>query len=361
MTWIDKLRRPRPRRLPGVRDALLARLLQPGLEGRRRCDPRGGRLAVAAADRDVRAAGLRLRRQDPDGRHLRRPRRGPRTPAACDARRSGCTKSSMTRSGGRRRAPTTSGSTGARSRSAASPRTPATSSSRASSRPSARGRVVQRPHGRRHVVRLGRPDVVIAAPGVQPVLLPGRAVWPHDNATTRRRLPPVRVHERGGARWPRASSTRQSGSSASGCPSCSPACRGCRGLPVPYLGANVPQAWAAGSVFRSRRDPVRPARDRGCRRLEALRQPGPAAVAPGGHPPEPPARVRLGATTPFRRRRGRRPEEHVRLRRRARAGARPSPGSVSRRGHGRVSRCRPMTIPPSSRRRGARRSTAAGS
>ena len=41
--WIDRLRRPRPGRLPGVRDPLVPRLLQPGLEGRRRRDPGGRR------------------------------------------------------------------------------------------------------------------------------------------------------------------------------------------------------------------------------------------------------------------------------------------------------------------------------
>ena len=52
--------RPRSRRLPGVQDPLDARLLQPGLEGRRRRHPARRRLARAAAARAVRAAGLRL-------------------------------------------------------------------------------------------------------------------------------------------------------------------------------------------------------------------------------------------------------------------------------------------------------------
>ena len=66
--------RPRPRRLPGVQDPLDARLLQPGLEGRRRRHPARRRLARAAAARAVRAPGLRLRREAADGRHLRDPR-----------------------------------------------------------------------------------------------------------------------------------------------------------------------------------------------------------------------------------------------------------------------------------------------
>ena len=49
--WIDTLRRPRPGRVPGVRDALGPRLLQPGLEGCRRRDPARGRVARPAAAR----------------------------------------------------------------------------------------------------------------------------------------------------------------------------------------------------------------------------------------------------------------------------------------------------------------------
>ena len=57
-------------------------LLQPGLEGRRRCDRRGGRHQLPAADRDVRAAGLRLRRQGPHGRRVRRARAAAGCPPA---------------------------------------------------------------------------------------------------------------------------------------------------------------------------------------------------------------------------------------------------------------------------------------
>ena len=74
------LRRPRPGRVPGVPDAVVARLLQPGLEGRRRRDPPRRRHARAAAARDVRAPGLRLRREAPDGRRLRDPRPARRRP-----------------------------------------------------------------------------------------------------------------------------------------------------------------------------------------------------------------------------------------------------------------------------------------
>ena len=102
------VRGPRPRRVPGVQDALVARLLQPGLEGRRGRDPGGRRDARAAADRALRAPGLRLRRQAPDGRDLRDPRPADATPVGCGGRRATCTSGSTTSSGGRRRGPTTS-------------------------------------------------------------------------------------------------------------------------------------------------------------------------------------------------------------------------------------------------------------
>ena len=78
MAWIDTLRRPRRRWVPGVPDPIEPRLLQPGLEGRRRRDPRRGRVARSAPDRTCRAAGLRVRREAAAGRHLRdaRPARG---------------------------------------------------------------------------------------------------------------------------------------------------------------------------------------------------------------------------------------------------------------------------------------------
>ena len=83
LRWIDTVGRPRPRRFPGVQDPLDARLLQPGLEGRRRRHPARRRLARAAAARAVRAPGLRLRREAADGRHLRDPRaRAQERPAA---------------------------------------------------------------------------------------------------------------------------------------------------------------------------------------------------------------------------------------------------------------------------------------
>ena len=130
--------RPRPRRLPGVQDPLDARLLQPGLEGRRRRDPARRRLARAAAARAVRAAGLRLRREAADGRHLRDPRATRARARGCAPRRASCTTASTTRSGGRPRAPTTSVSTATSDRSRASPPMPGTAWRAASCRRSGR-------------------------------------------------------------------------------------------------------------------------------------------------------------------------------------------------------------------------------
>ena len=130
--------RPRRRRLPGVQDALVARLLQPGLEGRRRRHPARRRHARAAAARPVRAAGLRLRRQAADGRHLRDPRPHAQEHSPAGRGATSCTTASTTRSGGRPRGPTTSASTATSGRSRPSRRTPGTAWRTASSRPSGR-------------------------------------------------------------------------------------------------------------------------------------------------------------------------------------------------------------------------------
>ena len=234
LRWIDQLRRPRPRRVPGVQDPLVARLLQPGLEGRRRRDPARRRHARAAADRAVRAPGLRLRREAPDGRHLRDPRpAGGRAPAAAP-RRASCTSGSTTRSGGRPRGPTTSASTATKQPIGRSPRTPATAP--VGDRAAGAGRPGRRAAaGRRHVVGLGRSgrSRPTTSRTTRSATTPAR-VWPHDNAMIAggfRRYgfdaeaaQVAQGHVRRGraARRPTA------------CRSCSPACRATRGeLPGP--------------------------------------------------------------------------------------------------------------------------------
>ena len=97
--------------------------------------PHARRVARAIAARAVRAAGLRLRREAADGRHLRdRSAARAKSAAAAGRGRKRCTTGSTRRSGGRPRAPTTSGSTATSDRSRPSPPTPATAWRAASSR-----------------------------------------------------------------------------------------------------------------------------------------------------------------------------------------------------------------------------------
>ena len=161
--------------------------------------PHADGVARAAAARAVRAPGLRLRREAPDGRHLRDPRARPKTRAGCGARRASCTSGSTTRSGGRPRGPTTSASTATSGRSETrrlERRAPARS--RGSCRRSGRAGSSSGCWRRRHVVGLGHPDAVVGPPRVQPVQLPhglGLAARQRDD---RRRVPALRLRRRGG-------------------------------------------------------------------------------------------------------------------------------------------------------------------
>ena len=183
--------RPRWRRVPGVQDALDARLLQPGLEGRWRRHPARRRLARAAAAGPVRAAGLRLRREAADGRHLRDPRSRPqeRSPAG----RGGRAVRPLQRRvlvGGRghvlpraRRRQAADRDRGLQCRALPGER----------HRPArAGGPGREAPDGARHVVRLGDPDALLGPHRVQPVQLPdglGLAARQRDD---RRWLPALR-------------------------------------------------------------------------------------------------------------------------------------------------------------------------
>ena len=240
------LRRPRPGRVPGVRDALAARLLQPGLEGRRRRDPARRRHARPAADRDVRAPGLRLRREAPDGRHLRAPRPGRGRRAGCGARRPPCTSASTTRSGGRRRGPTTSASTAPSSRPDGRlerrPPAPVGDRPARARRPGRGAAAAPTTCGRAGAIRTLSSDHV----ALQPVQLPhglGLAARQRDD---RRRLPALRVRRRGREGREGACSTPPSDSSQYRLPELFAGLpRREASFPVQYLGANVPQAWAA--------------------------------------------------------------------------------------------------------------------
>ena len=119
LAWIDRVRRPRRRRVRGVPDALAAGPGQPVLArllGRRAVRRRPG---AVPADRDLRAAGLRLRREAAAGRAGRRAAGRPRAGGAPAGRgrrssRSGSTATSGSTSGA---ATTPSGSTATSARS----------------------------------------------------------------------------------------------------------------------------------------------------------------------------------------------------------------------------------------------------
>ena len=107
LEWIDALRRPRRRRLRRVRAAHRARAREPVVEGLGRLAALRRRAARAAADRAVRGAGLRLRREAAHGRararglarpRARRPARagGGRAAASASTRRSGSRSAAAT-------------------------------------------------------------------------------------------------------------------------------------------------------------------------------------------------------------------------------------------------------------------------
>ncbi len=94
------LRRPRRRRLRRVREALAARARQPVVEGLARLAALPRRQDRAHADRAVRGAGLRLRREAAHGRDRARGLARPRRSAiGSTARRRSCGERSTTRTG----------------------------------------------------------------------------------------------------------------------------------------------------------------------------------------------------------------------------------------------------------------------
>ena len=250
MAWIDRLRRRRQGRIPGVQDPLVARPLQPGLEGRRRRHRRGRRDARAIADRDLRAAGLRVRREGAHGRHLRRARPSAGRPAAA-AR--GTTpvrpvqRDVLVGGGGTyylglngRKEPIRSVASNAgspapvRDRAAGASRAgrPSTDGAATCGRAGASGRCrrTTRTTTRSHTTRARS----------------GRTTTPRSPAGSG-----ATGSGRGGAGGQGHLRRGRAVCRARACPSSSPACRGSRlASRCQYLGANVPQAWAAGSVFR---------------------------------------------------------------------------------------------------------------
>ena len=250
MAWIDKLRRPEQRRLPGVPNALVAWALQPGLEGRGRRDRRGRRHASPRCR--SRPASCRATCTTPRSGWPRSTTcsSDPRMPSGCGARRNACTTDSTTSSGGRKRAPTTWGSTGAREpiRSVASNAGHLLQSG-----------IVPPERAERVVRRLMAPDMwsgwgirTLSSdhPYYNPFSYQTGSVWPHDNATIaggfRRYGFDAEAAEVAKGIFDAAERLvgQRLPELFSGLP------RVAASFPVPYLGANVPQAWAAGSVFR---------------------------------------------------------------------------------------------------------------
>ena len=209
----------------------------------------------------VRAAGLRLRREAPAGRHLRdpRPAEGRAAAAARGARAVRAGQRAVLVGGGGDLLPRPR-----RRRSGRSARV----ASNAGHLPRVRHRAAgaggagrEAPPRRRHVVRLGHPDALVRPPRVQPVQLPHRH---RSGRTTAPPTPsgPTTTRSSPAASGATASTRRRRGSRAacSTRPSASrppparavrrPATRRRRASRSSTSGANVPQAWAAGAVFR---------------------------------------------------------------------------------------------------------------
>ena len=155
-------------------------LVQPGLEGLERRDPRPARPAGADPDRAGRGPGLRVRRQDAAGRaRADARRRGPRAPAR-GGRRDRSAAGSRTRSGPRTRRSTRWRSTARSGRPTRSPRTPATACGPGSPRPSGRRRVVDRLMAPDMFSGWGIRTYASGQPGYNPIGYHTGTVWPHD-------------------------------------------------------------------------------------------------------------------------------------------------------------------------------------
>ena len=104
---------------------------------------------------------------------------------------------------------------------------------------------------RRHVDRLGHPDAVEPSTSAyNPFSYHAGSVWPHDNGSSPAGSSRYGFAEEA-ARVARDIFDATSCSRRTACRSSSPASPATDGsFPVQYLGANVPQAWAAGSIFR---------------------------------------------------------------------------------------------------------------
>ena len=168
-----------------------------------------------------------------------------------------------------------------------------------------------------HVERLGHPHALGAQPRLQPLLLSAGLGVAARQRHHRPRLQALRLRGRGGARRPRHLARRRATSSSYRLPELYAGISGSPdGFPVQYLGANVPQAWAAGSRLPPApgdpRPPGRRAATGGSTSIPSCRAGCPTdAARPAGRPgaarPALPARGRadpLGRVASGGRRRG---------------------------------------------------------
>ena len=110
----------------------------------------------------------------------------------------------------------------------------------------ARGRAAAAPG---HVVGMGHPHAVVRSPVVQPAFYQNGSVWPHDNGLIAIGFKRYGFHAEA-ARIARDISGACSYFMLHQMPELfAGLARGDTSFPVQYPGANVPQAWAAGSVF----------------------------------------------------------------------------------------------------------------
>ena len=180
---------------------------------------------------------------------LGRPARRAPAPARGHA---SCTSASTTRSGGRPRGPTTSASTATRSRSKSVASNAGHCLPVGIVPPERAGRVVERLLADDMWSGWGIRTLSSDHPAYNPFSYHTGSRLAARQRDDRRRLPALRLRRRGGAG--RARHLRRGRALPGRVPPARAVRRACPGatasFPVQYLGANVPQAWAAGSILR---------------------------------------------------------------------------------------------------------------
>ena len=271
LEWIDELRRPRRRRVRRVPSAGRARGLdEPVVEGLGRLAALPRRHARAGADRAVRGAGLRLRREAAHGRARARGLARPRARRPARARGGGAARALRRGASGSRSAAATtrSRSTARSGRSTRSARTSATCSGAGSSRPSASTRSSTQLMGEELWSGWGVRTMSDRRRRLQPALVPQR-----------HRLAARQLADRAGASPGTGAGPRRSGSSA-GCSSAA------RALRLPAAGG-LRRAAARGDAVPDRLPDGRAPAGVGGRHARAA---APGAARPRARPA--PARAR---------------------------------------------------------------------